>query len=555
MTDRLVKPAIAPLQFFTPPSNAESQIGDAIRKAVTSSRGGKRGSCAQRWALLLPQSGSVAGSFCRSLVDVFSQRSQLPLQDTGEKNYNPGDSLHSNDFWSVRLLHKTLHNGSGASIVEVQPRRDTAEIGEMERQLLAIGPASTILHVLASPLEIDEDAGFSIERQDIKWEEEAQRAISAARALSVGSRPPPLVILFAIHRPGSSNLSSACNLALSVVKELTISVKDRLARAMKTILHGSGDCRKVAPMPEVVAFCVALNSANSGCAVLPGCLVDALAWSARHNSAWDSVPACQDLELSQRLLVQWKAVLLEGTGGLVMPRDIREAERSFEVAVDACASELSRLLTELPAQPMEWLDPATSVHARVEAAQHKLWYLVPPWELLFAEPDVTACWQAARNWLSDSIGVVLAPRPAWWDIPESRDWISEKISKQIRLSTCVVSHTPPMLVGRLAISTDVTPASARRIEEKDASNAMVEAPTSAAASTGVKRKESAPTTQQRWGALNCLASRPDAAPQTVQKEQVSKKRPKSFLDVLQKDSEWTERLLRGVALLASDVPV
>jgi len=358
--------------------------------------------------------------------------------------------------------------------------------------------------------------------------------------------------------PCCTGPAEADGMARYVAKTVAERVAADLASALAATHQATGE------LPAIGAFCVALARVRedgriAGFTMLPGRLKEALAWALSKGAGPYIAPPAHDLQLSARLCRHWAAKAACSRDGLVFPYREWRVRSDFEAAVDASAAELAHLLEDLQPEPLEWSGSKLAVTSKpsvarraIEAARQQLWTLVPPFKELLAKHSPDEFWAAVSQFARARIGTVLAPTPSWWDataLPtlhlESRCALAtapQLLARQWHLNPPV---RPPMASEQARRSTLVSPAPAQHSAVVSQSGPLLQ------------RAAEAPPTPLLPPKLTPSAQKPAGEASSALQATASparSRKPLSFDEMLRRDAAWTERLLRGVALLAVELP-
>lgn len=401
----------------------------------------------------------------------------------------------------------------------------------------------------------------------INWRDEARSALLLARSLlpgtklpaAVGSRRPCCVaVLFAISQRRSRTSRGAClddkDLTPQMVESVSAVVTAKFSAAL-TLVAGEEQFRDVASLPEIRAFCVAVTHETeahgppAGFLTLESCVQEATVWALQHGARPLGIPPLSELKLPTRFMGHWARIGL--AAGPVFPLDLAHMRATFENAVDACAMDLQRLLETLPLEPPEWAGAESNLREEVELARSRLWQLRPPFEDWLQFPSTRTLSEAVLHYLEGNVGCFYFSCPTWWT-SSAPPWDTAALK--------TVVHTEPIVLKRLPMSVDAGPRAKRVLGPPQWS------PTpSVVRSTGAGPEAASRPSSTSMPTLSIVERRKQLEQEALSAESkqegpaLKKQRRSSaastVMDLLRRDAEWTEGLLRGVALLAMKTPL
>jgi len=363
-------------------------------------------------------------------------------------------------------------------------------------------------------------------------------------------------------------------------------VRNKFSLALKQRIGDT--CDKCDSFPEIKAFCVAVAYRRCGqpgepitsFVALSKRFGEAMAWSLAHGTGLGIAPPACNLKIPSRLIGHWRRV--SAVSPLVFPITRRRLRLGFDEALDACAADLARLVEALPADLLEWASSFTSCRREAEHARTCLLTLSPPLEEWLKIAEFGELQETAQQYLEDKLGGLTVPCPLWWHESAGPGSDEEASRSVVRTSTIGRNFQPAQQSTSRPETSPLqdSPINGVRASVPEPSVAPAQGDTDSntalVASSGaddVKHGESTIVLPSISGMLSQDAERTASLLQRVSSRPAveaprskfddfpgapamkrSKSSSYSVLEMLRKDAEWTEGLLRGVALLAAKTP-
>lgn len=520
--------------------------------------------CAHRLALLVPPAGTSKVGSLAGLARAVSSAFLPALEKPPECR-----PLSSSSSWAVSLLQRdeqeARHGGrAGLSILELQPKSlDKAGT-------LSLGPISAVLHVVDTAISSRAAPGVhgfgalvgqvsSIDSSNICWKDEALRALAAAKAIKASSgRWPSVAVLFAAQVP-AHRAQEVGDVARGVAQELAEKVMEQFSSALKALMLPDEALR-------IWAFCVGLSrhrkdTKSSGFTIITRCLQRACAWAMCAGAGPCLLPEVANLELGRRLVRHWAQRSLETLGGLAFPATAHQLRLDFEAAIDACAADLQRLADDLVLEAPEWLPSSGPTQVEeVFAARQLLWSLEPPLKVWQCCTSPQSFWTVLERFAQDALAKApKVPRPSWW-LEEEPRWSAEVLKAVVCTPLQLAAETWPVAKPLFACSSALPSEAGEDLAVEGVVDAHCILDRPDERSTGVPDlvRTGGPATEE-FPAEGPVEATPQAPKRKLEMsempERLSKRRRSTFADLLRLDAAWSDSLLKGVALLAANVPL
>lgn len=278
-------------------------------------------------------------------------------------------------------------------------------------------------------------------------------------------------------------------------------------------------------------------------------------WASAPSS---ELPEARNLELPSRFMGHW---IRGGLAELTFPLDLVEVRSGFENTVDACASDLQVLHDLLPtclttsraedisAHERSERSLQRAAHCQIECARARLWDLSPPLDQWCELDSAAALWEVVWHHLQNALGRTLAPCPPRW-LASAPTW-TRSVPRTIVRCPPRWSASAPAPAWNYAATKGI-------VEASPLTASCIVARPLVASPSSQRPPPSPPTTQSIEGATSLDKPEAAAATREGRAAVAGKSGPRrasgAFAELLRRDAEWTDGLLRGVALLAARTP-